>query len=256
MGKLIPVNSFPQISLDCGSYEFLENPENNTHFVISSLLHVINTKLSINSVPLTTIAFSENVKNPVCYREPGLIILKANPNKWDQLSYQLAHEMCHRIIPNEVTKNLRWLEESICEMSSYFFLPQLSKRWRRKKFNLVNAKTKKPYYSQFEKYVKNDWKKAIEVNLSSFSAYPPSDELQMLINNCELREQNAYIAKALLPIFNSHPNTWHAVPFLGALSPDVSLETSLTEWIRLSPKECHIGLQKIAEIFGTKPPHQ
>lgn len=63
MGKLIPVNSFPQISLDCGSYEFLENPENNTHFVISSLLHVINTKLSINSVPLTTIAFSENVKN-------------------------------------------------------------------------------------------------------------------------------------------------------------------------------------------------
>ena len=254
MGKLISLNSFPQFSLDCGSYEFLENPKNNTHFVISSLLHVMNNKLPVESVPKTTIAFSENGKNPICYRESGLIILTANPNKWDQLAYQLSHEMCHRVIPNDVVQNLRWLEESICELSSYYFLPQLSKYWRRKNVNLVYAKTNKPYYPAFEKYVKNDWQKAIEINLSSFSTCPLSNELQALINNCELREQNAYIAKALLPIFKNHPNTWLAISFLGTLNPDVSLETSLEEWIKLSPKECHIGLQKISKIFGIELP--
>lgn len=235
---------------------FLENPKNNTIFVVSSLLHVMSGKFPIESVPSTIISFSENMENPICYRECGLIILTANPNKWNQLTYQLAHEMCHRVIPNEVTQNLRWLEESICEMSSYYFLPRLSKYWRRKRVNLVNAKTRKPYYSEFEKYVKNDWQKATELNLSSFSICPPSDELQTLINNCELREQNAYIAKALLPIFNSYPNTWHAISILGSLSPSLPLEASLTEWIDLSPEECRTGLQKIAEIFGTKSPYQ
>lgn len=256
MGKLISLKTFPQISIDCGDYCFLESPQNNTFFVISSLFHVMSGKLPIENVPETIIAFSEERECPICYRESGLIILTSNPNSWCQLTYQLAHEMCHRVIPNDVTKNLRWLEESICELSSYYFLPQLSKHWRRKKFNLVNAKTKKPYYPEFEKYVKNDWQKAVELNLSSFSTYPPSDELQTLINNCELRGRNAYIAKSLLPIFNSHPNTWHSIPLLGVLSPDFPLEASLTEWIDLSPEECHTGLQKIVEIFGTKSPHR
>ena len=256
MGKLISIESFPQISLDCGNYEFLENPKNNTVFVVSSLLHIMDSKLPIKNAPSTKISFSENRENPICYRDLGLIILTANPNKWNQLAYQLSHEMCHHVIPNKVTQNLRWLEESICELSSYYFLPRLSKQWRRKNVNLVYAKNNKPYYPAFENYVKDNRKKAVEVDLSSFSEVPPSNELRALIGNCELREKNAYIAITLLPIFNRYPCTWRAVPLLGSLSPDLSLEASLTEWIELSPEESRIGLQKIAEIFGVKPPRQ
>lgn len=252
MGKLIQSQFFPQISLDCGNYDFLENPSNITLFVISSLLHVMDNKLPIKSVPQTTIAFSEKSDHPICYRDAGLIILTANPNAWDQLSYQLAHEMCHRIIPNEVVQNLRWLEESICELSSYYFLPQLSKHWRRKKYNLVYKKTNKPYYSAFEKYVENDKQKVVPLELSSFASDSPSDESQLLVANCEIREKNAYIATSLLPIFNMHPNTWRSVPLLASLKSNASLESSLEEWIALSPEESRIGLQKIAQIFGAK----
>ena len=80
MGKLIQSQFFPQISLDCGNYGFLENPSNITLFVISSLLHVMDNKLPIKSVPQTTIAFSEKSDHPICYRDAGLIILTANPN--------------------------------------------------------------------------------------------------------------------------------------------------------------------------------
>ena len=99
-------------------------------------------------------------------------------------------------------------------------------------------------------------KKAIELNLSSFSVIPPSDELQSLIDDCEIREKNAYIATSLLPIFYKYPCTWHAVPLLGTLSPDLSLEASLIEWIELSPEECRIGLRKIAKIFGIELPQK
>ncbi|HJA64805.1 MAG TPA: hypothetical protein H9955_00660 [Candidatus Mediterraneibacter cottocaccae] len=256
MGKLIQLKSFSQISVDCGNYDFLENPTNNTIFVISSLLHVMNAELCIEHIPSTIISFFENAKAPVCNRKSGLIILAANPNSWNQLAYQLAHEMCHRAIPNDVVKNLRWLEESICELSSYYFLPHLSKHWRRKNVNLIYAKTNKPYYPAFEKYVKDARKKAIELNLSSFSVIPPSDELQSLIDDCEIREKNAYIATSLLPIFYKYPCTWHAVPLLGTLSPDLSLEASLIEWIELSPEECRIGLRKIAKIFGIELPQK
>lgn len=252
MGKLISVESFPQISIDCGDYAFLEDPKNNTIFVISSLLHVMSTKLFIEYIQPTIIAFSESRKNPICYRDSGLIILSANPNKWNQLAYQLAHEMCHRVISNEVTKNLRWLEESICELSSYYFLPQLSKYWRRKGIMWKNPATNKPYYPEFEKYAKNDRKKATMIDLPSFSATPIPDELQSLIDDCEIREKNAYIANSLLPIFDRRPNTWRAIPFLGDLKANESLETSLREWITLAPTEARAGLQRIALLFGVQ----
>lgn len=256
MCRLVSVKSFSQILVDCGTYDFLEDPSNGSSFVLSSLLYIMNLKLPIKNVPATTILFSEKMKSPICLRESGLIILNANPSNWSQVAYQLAHEMCHRTIPSEVSQNLRWLEESICELSSYYFLPRLSKYWRRQKVNFVLEKSGLPYYPAFEKYVKNDIEKAIAIDLSSFSAVPPSNELHSLIKDCEIREKNAYIAKILLPIFDKHPDTWHAIPLLGILSPNIPLKASLTEWIELSPVECHVGLKKIAEIFGVKPSQQ
>lgn len=250
MGKLISLEYFPQISLDCGEDQYLKQTPNNTLYVISSLLHVMSSKLPIKDLPATTIAFSENRNTPICFRNCGLIILSAHPNRWDQFSYQLAHEICHRVIPSDVVKNLRWLEESICELSSYYFLPLLTKNWRRKRIPLVYAKTNKPYYPAFEKYVKNERKKAVPFDLSSFLSQTPSDELQMLINDCEIREKNAYIAVSLLPIFKQYPNTWYSIPLLGNLTASAPLRYSLEEWIKLSPEESRVGLQQIARLFG------
>ena len=115
-----------------------------------------------------------------------------------------------------------------------------------------NPATNKPYYPEFEKYAKNDRKKATMIDLPSFSATPIPDELQSLIDDCEIREKNAYIANSLLPIFDRRPNTWRAIPFLGDLKANESLEISLREWITLAPTEARAGLQRIALLFGVQ----
>lgn len=254
MGYLLSLKIFPQISVDCGSTEISKLKGQPFLFVIDSLLHVMNISLPVESAPNVIIAFDESRERPTCLRQSRLIILTTPHSQWNRLAYQLSHEMCHMLIANDVPENLRWLEESICELSSYYFLSKLSKYWRRKKCNFVSAATKKPYYTEFETYVKNDSRKATPFDLSVFTSDDQSSDLSELIKNCELRNRNAHVANCMLPIFNKHPDTWHAVPYLCYIPPNLSLQDSLKEWIALSPLESRTGLEKISNLFGLSVP--
>ena len=48
---------------------------------------------------------------------------------WSQIAYQFSHEFCHLLIGNPVPQKMRWFEESICELSSLFFMEQLAIVW-------------------------------------------------------------------------------------------------------------------------------
>lgn len=253
MGKLIPLKLFPQFSLDCGSDAALEYDPDTTIFVLDSLLHVMNIYLPIQNAHPAMIILSETQPYPICYRNTRHIFLTANPSSWCQLTYQLAHEMCHYIIPNNVTSNLRWFEESICELSSYYFLPQLSEYWNRIQVSFY-TETNSLYYPEFQKYAKNDQCKATFIDISTFAQHDSHPDLLSLIGDCEQRDKNAYIANRLLPIFTEFPDTWHAIPFLCQISPNQSFQDSLSQWIALSPKDARIGLQELAQVFGAAIP--
>lgn len=255
MGYLLPLKKFTQISVDCGSEEFSKIEGQPFLFVIDSLLHVMSISLPVESSPNVIISFDRSRNFPVCFRQIRTIFLTAPHSQWDRLSYQLSHEMCHMLIAEDVPENLRWLEESICELSSYYFLPKLSKYWRRKKCGFINASTNKPYYPEFESYVKNDSKKATPFDLSTFASINPPSDLIELTGNCELRFKNAHVANCMLPIFNKHPEIWHAVPYLCHITPNLSFQDSLKEWIALSPPESHTGLKKISNLFGLSIPY-
>lgn len=254
MGKLIALNRFPNFFLDCGADESLEVDASSTIFLLDSLLHVMDNSLPIKDSLSATIAFSQSYDCPTCYKHQNLIILHTSPSRWAQVAYQLAHELCHLAIKHDVAPNLHWLEESICELASYYFLPRLSKHWRRAKVKYKIAKTQKPYYPEFEKYVDNDKKKATQFDISNLASTTPSSELQILIDNHLLRDKNAYIAANLLPIFTRYPNTWHAIPFLSRITPNQTLQDSLKEWIEISPPEARPGLVLVAKQFGASLP--
>lgn len=254
MGKTIPLKLFPQFSLDCGNNITLEQNPDTTIFVLDSLLHVMNMYLPIHNAPHAIITFLEAYPNPTCLRNPKLIILTTNPFSWNQLAYQLAHEMCHYIIPNDVSHNLKWFEESICELSSYYFLPQLSEYWKRMQIPLLRGDTNSLYYPEFQKYVEYEQLRETFIDISTFVQHENHPELLSLIKNCEQRDKNTYIANRLLPVFIEFPCTWHAVPLLYQISPNQSLRDSLSQWIALSPMDAHIGLQKLAQVFGAEVP--
>ena len=250
MGLIAYSKLFPQFAIDCGDSEEFPISFHDTIFLIDSLLHVMNLSLPIQDSDVATIAFSSSSECPICYKESRLIILNCEKSYWCQVVYQLAHEMCHLMIPGEVAENLKWLEESICELSSYIFLPKIKKYWLRLAATASIDQVKASYAPFFEEYVLDDQLKSEAFDLASLIGNPDSNELSSLISDCCMRNKNTYIAINLLPIFKTLPLTWHAVPYLGAIPPNQSLSASLKQWIELSPTDSHMGLQKIANLFG------
>lgn len=252
MQSLCTLKDFPQISLDCTASNLSPEQAANPLLVLHSVAHVFNISLSLSDLRPVTIILDLSMPNPICYRSLQKIYLTSSSIRWSQMAYQFAHELCHYVIPSDVTSHLCWLEESICELSSYYFLPKISKYWKRLGISLTTTDGE-PYYPFFTSYVEDDQKKAVRFDLASFcSSAHVSPDLSKLMKNCEIRYMNAYIANELLPIFRSYPKTWHAIPLMASLRSDVSLEASLEEWIALSPEESRIGLRKIAQIFGAK----
>lgn len=177
MGKLTQLKLFPQFSYDCGLSNTSKFNDNSLTFLLDSLLHVMNRSLPIINAPSGTIVFSDAYGCPICFRQTRFIFLSSPLTQWSRVAYQLAHEMCHFVIGSDVPQNLRWLEESICELSSYYFLPRLAKYWKQNNIASVVAETNEPYYFEFERYVKRDQKKAVSFNLSSFTDDIPPIEL-------------------------------------------------------------------------------
>lgn len=250
MGQLTPLKLFPNFSVDFGDNSVATGP---SIFVVDSLLHVMNFSLPIHCHSNAVITIQQQRPNPVCYRENNLIILSCGKDDWNQLAYQLAHEMCHLMIPNEVVPELRWLEESICELSSFFFLPELSKFWKRLDISLTTSDGAL-YAPLFEKYALESHADATVLDLTLFSTTSTESELPSLVSDCYQRSKNRYISLRLLPIFERFPKTWHAIPYLSKVPAHLSFPDSLTKWIELSPMESRIGLQELALLFGVTIP--
>lgn len=182
---------------------------------------------------------------PICIREKQLILLNTNSTSWCQAAYQFSHELCHYIIPNDVTENLRWLEESICETASYFFLKQLTALW---KYNNINLETDDGnlYANTFIAYIENEMCKATPFDLRN------PHELTGLKNDCYQREKNKYIANKLLPIFSQYPKTWCAIPLLSSIPSIPSITDALFYWESLLPGSLANGICEIRKLFSTE----
>lgn len=189
-----------------------------------------------------TVILSKDPSAPVCYRKNRIILLNTELKFWSQAAYQFSHELCHFIIPEDVSNNLRWLEESICESASYYFLRKLTDFWIKKQIPYRTSGGKLYAYS-FTSYVESNSFKAIPFNLKD------QKEINNLESNCYQREKNAYIANLMLPIFLSYPELWKAVPILSSVQQVHHLSDALLEWREKSPIESQKGVDEIIKLF-------
>lgn len=244
---------FPQFSVSFGSQHNPREDTSSTIFVMDSLLYVMDLYLPVKAQDPALIAFDSQRNGPTSYSNIRIIALKVRSLGWSQIAYQLAHEMCHFLIPGTVVPELRWLEESICELSSFFFLPELSKFWKRLDISLTTSDGAL-YAPQFEEYALESHADATVLDLTLFSTTSTESELPSLVSDCYQRSKNRYISLRLLPIFERFPKTWHAIPYLSKVPAQLSFPDSLAKWIELSPMESRNGLQELALVFGVTVP--
>ncbi|MDO4804695.1 MAG: hypothetical protein Q4A32_07735 [Lachnospiraceae bacterium] len=177
--------------------------------------------------------------SPCCYRGSHEIYLNTEIRYVSQAAYQFAHEMCHYRIPYLVAENLRWLEESICETASHFYMRRLAHVYAERDGHVLL----KAYAPQFAEYSDKVLKESRDVDLA--------DPLQIrrMELNWYLREENRCVAAKLLPLFEQRPALWQAVPFLGDIPPGFSLSDSFSIWKKTAPAVSRRALGEMQSLF-------
>ena len=197
----------------------------------------------INNNPVIVIN-AGNIGHPVCYKSYAIIFLDVLDRFWCRYVYQFAHEYCHYQIRRDVIQPMRWFEESICELSSLFFLLRVDELWATEPPypNWMN------YHDEFTSYALNEAKTYEEFN-TDFSL-ENSDVLNYLKSYEYDRPKNMYVARKFLPIFEAHPFLWQAVPFLADLTEGLAFAESMKEWALAAPPICWEGISEIAHVFN------
>jgi hypothetical protein len=139
------------------------------------------------------------LSHPRYCTEKSIIYLHINGKKWDKYTYQFAHELCHYIIDKpspESVGRFDWLEESLCELASFFCLKKMSQTWQ------IN-----PPYSNWcdyaiclEKYPENQ--RPIRKDTKPFADWL-EENIEELSKKRYMRDENAIIAWRLFSLFMS-----------------------------------------------------
>ena len=157
---------------------------------------------------------------PQCFYSDNIIYLTV----WDgiresQIIYQLAHELCHYFMKKGIKNDeLKYFEETVCDLSSHFFL-----RNKPQKIHKV--------------YDDETLMNITEIDLSYSTSYDRYN-----------REQNTYIAKLLLPIFEITPSLWSEVPKLADIEA-TTIGRLLALWKNKATAEHKKAIQEIQNIF-------
>lgn len=185
-------------------------------FVIKDLCRLMIELFNFEPIyDLQIIDYMDEIKTPVCVDDHHLILLSTSGNIYCyQNAYQLAHELCHYMIREKSgIKNNSWLEESICELSSIYFLDRLSNLWL-----CGNNKEKQTAYLDVHNYITGISKKRTPFNTTDLSDEKTDIFKQM--NECEyLRDYNSYIAFKLFPIFRDCCTLWKDIHLIRKYDP-------------------------------------
>ena len=187
---------------------------------------VPETVYELSTIFLVVSPFDEN-GNPGCF--------------WSQFIYQFSHEFCHYMNWGHVVQPMRWFEESLCELASFFFLIKSSELWK------VSPPypTWASYSDNLLEYFHSMEQSAFPVALSNFSM-PDSSILRSLESNEYKREVNKYIALRMLPIFMHTPSLWKIIPFLTQLKQENDFPENLELLGNLSEQ----NIVSLKKLFG------
>jgi hypothetical protein len=186
------------------------------------------------------IKIERSADSPACFRNLKEIHLNTELQYVSQAAYQFSHELCHMRIPFFVGEDLRWFEESVCETASHFFLRKLANELSDEKYADHPALMR--YAPKFSEYSARVLDGAKEVDLTS------KHQMRRFTLNCYLRDENLYVAKLLLPIFEKNPGLWEAVLYLGHVPSGFCVTDSLEIWKTTARRE-ESAIEEIRSLF-------
>ncbi len=195
------------MKIDISNYEY---EFNHTYYKGFTLITEITSRIYKNTFNVTNLSnlpvcFDHSINSPCVSQDKTAIYLNCEIGYYCQAAYQLCHELCHIMINGKVNSKIRWLEESICECASLYFMQLISIAWKNQDFF-------PEYYVNFQKYVQNilsDTSKIKEFDISQLSHKNSPITIYLSTHEYE-RDINRYIAIKLLPFFSKNPNLWKA----------------------------------------------
>lgn len=154
---------------------------------------------------------------PMCSNvvDSRIIYLATKDNYWCQLAYQFAHEYCHHLINGPMDgENISsyWFEESVCELSSIYFMRRIAQKWVANNTPILNT-----YAQSVKNYCEDNWSCVSLVNRLPYWIH---DNMSMLSELNYHREMYKVIAKSLYPLFEEYPNLWKLLPYLKRVSQE------------------------------------
>lgn len=222
---------------------------------ISAVLYSVASELlgaaHIEDVGAIIVEYKHSDHSPkTLYRKgPGgeyIVWLNTQGNRWDQYSYQFAHELCHIITNyrNDIHK-FKWFEETICELASLFTMRRMAETW---KSNTPDPNWK-DYYLNLWDYVERMMNRSTRTlpNNTEFKKWF-SSKLSFLEDKCDSREDNGIIANYLLPIFETDEKAWIATTYLNKWDAcsNEHISDYFASWYRIVP----IELRKVVESIA------
>lgn len=202
------------------------------------------------------IIHNDNFSCPQTFRFENIIFLNFKTITEDgtvmpfchfQYAFQLSHEFCHYLIPSNVVDNLRWFEESICHMASYYFIKKSIEYLSSVKEN-INSKKTLLFFKQYYDSMNQD---GPPIDLGLFSN-PDTEEFKKYLHSPELVYQDNYIALRLLPIFQANEMLWNIVPHLCEIPGNLSLSKTFDRLELLTNKDCSNGINQLKLLFKCK----
>jgi len=186
---------------------------------------------------------------------------------YEQLIFQLGHELCHVFADPRSTN---WFVESCCEMMSQAMLHRMSEAWRKVPIQgpfVEKVKDEK----EFTNYANNRIRDATIAVFKSESLPDQAHLRKWFItvknsrqqNPCD-RPRNVIIAEMLRPLFEESRANWDALRFLGqaSASPPVNLtdldmnsDFKFDKWLEAVPEHLKDLVRRIRYMFenATQP---
>lgn len=176
------------------------------------------------------------------------VLLNVDGAYWSQFAYQFAHEFCH-IMCNyrDGQKQNLWFEESLCETASIFAIRRMAQTWK----IAPPYSNWKSYSDSLQSYADDHVKKIEPLKDMTLAQWYARNEEALRKNGTD-RPKNQVVAKALLPLFEEHPEHWAALEGLNRWDKtrEISFKEYLTDWHnRVAPKH-QLFVHDVAKLFG------
>lgn len=210
------------------SYTFLSFESNmlQNNVLVSitdELISIYEKYFGIVPNPFNLINTYDMEDAPIVYKSFKTIFTCCPTSNPLQFVYQLSHELCHWMIPENVHPKLKWLDETIAVSASFFFSSRVT----------ILPK------EEIVRYLNSQMQNIIPVQLNELFI-ANSSTLQILEHgSTDFTDYARYksISLYMINAIQHNPLFWKAVPYLCNVTPEIQLQKSIDFWLSLLPDE-------------------